>query len=97
MAINIDDSAIEKLLRDAREEALTDAGLKITARAQQEAPVRTGNLRRNITFNRPTGPMRYASVDSNAPYSVYVHEGTRYQSANPYLARAAEAVSKGGA
>lgn len=88
MTIRIDSSALEKVARDAREKGLNDVGLRATALCQQEAPVRTGNLRRNTQFERATGPMRYVRVNFNAPYSVYVILGTRYQSANDFPHRA---------
>jgi HK97 gp10 family phage protein len=96
MPIKMDNSAVEKVAKDARKKLLTSAVNRVALRAQAEAPVQTGNLRRNIKANLPSGLMYIASVDSNAPYSVYVHEGTRNQSANPYLARALEAVGKSG-
>lgn len=92
----MNNSAVAKLLQEARQKALTDIGEKVTERAKQEAPVDTGHLKANIELEGPIGPMEYVAVVSNAPYSVYVEVGTKNQRANPFLARAIEAVSNGG-
>jgi HK97 gp10 family phage protein len=59
----------------------------LLAAARQEAPVDTGKLRDSHTVEGGGG--EYAVV-ADTPYAVYVHWGTRYQAANPWLARAAE-------
>jgi hypothetical protein len=96
MALNLDNSAVEKLLRDVREETLTTAGKKVTARSKEEAPVLTGYLRDHITFDAPQGEMKECHVKSEAGYSVYVIAGTRYMHGNNFFSRAIEAVSHGG-
>jgi HK97 gp10 family phage protein len=85
--VTLDRGRVDALLRDARRDALEDAGLEITRHAQAEAPVRTGNLRRNIEFEGVNPQATQARVVSKAPYSVYVNNGTRYQRANPYMNR----------
>ena len=68
--------------------AIKFAGVRIQREAKIEAPVLTGNLRSQIRFtNRNNGT---GVVGSYAKYSIYVHEGTRYQRSNPFMERAIE-------
>jgi HK97 gp10 family phage protein len=78
MDVTLDNTAIERLLAETAREAKRDAALKIAANAQRVAPVDTGNLRRNIEATPD-------SVVSKAPYSIWVHNGTRNQRAQPFL------------
>lgn len=50
-------------------------------------PVDTGTLRRS-TYER-FSPL-YGEVGTRTNYDMYVHEGTRYMTARPYLRRAVE-------
>jgi HK97 gp10 family phage protein len=83
MDVTLDNAAIERLLSETAREAKRDAALEIAANAQRVAPVLSGNLRRNIVATDD-------SVESRAPYSILVHNGTRYQRANPFLNRAVD-------
>lgn len=70
--------------------ALDDVGLFLAGEAADElenAPRRvdTGNLQRSIT-HRVEG--HTCMVGTNVEYAVYVHEGTRYMTANKYLKNA---------
>jgi HK97 gp10 family phage protein len=47
----------------------------LTAAGKRESPVKTGRLRRSISY-RAGGPARYV-VSPNVPYAHYVHGGTR--------------------
>lgn len=96
MAIKMDNSAVEKLSRDARKQALNDVGPRVTKRCKEEAPERTGNLKRQTKWQEPTGEMREGRVAFDADYSSYVIVGTRHMDGNNFPARAIEAVSKGG-
>lgn len=55
--------------------------------AKREAPVDTGKLRDSHSIEGGNG--QYAVV-ADTSYAVYVHWGTRFHAANPWLARAAE-------
>ena len=55
--------------------------------ARQEVPVDTGKLRDSHAIEGGNGEY---SVVADTPYAVYVHWGTRFMAANPWLARAAE-------
>lgn len=61
---------------------LQDIGLIAEGGGKRRAPVRTGNLRRSIT-NRVTDTEAYVGTD--VEYAPYVHYGTRYQAAQPFL------------
>jgi HK97 gp10 family phage protein len=66
--------------------AINFAGVRIQREARMEAPVRTGNLRSQIRFKNTNNGQ--GVVGSYAKYSIYVHEGTKYQSSNPFMERA---------
>lgn len=58
--------------------------------AKTEVPVDTGRLRDSHAVEQD-GPAAYA-VSADTPYALYVHWGTRYKAANPWLARALSRV-----
>jgi len=63
-----------KIVESVSRERLTEAG-KIIVRAEaKEAPVRTGNLRRQIQFKYK--PIQVI-INPNAEYSKFVHDGTK--------------------
>lgn len=54
--------------------------------ARARCPVDTGNLRGSITSEiRQTSSGLIGRVGTNVPYAIYVHEGTKYQAAQPFL------------
>lgn len=65
---------------------------KIERGAKANCPVDTGHLRRSITTK--IGKLE-ADVGSNIEYAGYVHDGTRYQPAQPFLETAANAEVDG--
>lgn len=69
-------------LRDVRS-LMQRIGLIAEGNAKKLAPVKTGNLRRTITS---TATERAAIVGASAAYAIYVHDGTRYMPARPFLA-----------
>jgi HK97 gp10 family phage protein len=69
--------------------AITKAAFLLENRAKREAPVDTGRLMRSINV-RSIAPFKQA-VGPHVNYALYVHEGTRFQKANPFLRRAAAA------
>ena len=72
--------------------AIKMAGIRIQREAKIEAPVDTGNLRSQIKFTNLNNGQ--GVVGSYAKYSIYVHEGTKWQRSNPFMERAID-QSKG--
>ena len=64
--------------------------LTVEGQAKRNAPVRTGLLRRSITSRVEEAGAR-GVVGTNVSYARYVHDGTRYQQAQPFLTDALEA------
>lgn len=60
----------------------------IEAEAKQVTPVRTGHLMGSIG-TPPYGFKKvselYGAVGTNVEYAIYVHEGTRYMKARPFM------------
>lgn len=59
-------------------------GAEMQAKAQQNAPVDTGTLKRSIGIEVTDGGMT-AEVEPTADYAPYVELGTRFMEAQPYL------------
>ena len=59
-------------------------GAEMQAKAQQNAPVDTGTLKRSIGLEIADGGMS-AEVEPMAEYAPYVELGTRFMEAQPYL------------
>lgn len=59
-------------------------GSEMMQKAQREAPVDTGQLRRSIQLDIIDGGMT-AKVSANTEYAAYVEYGTRFMGAQPYL------------
>lgn len=68
-------------------------GAEMQAKAQQNAPVDTGTLKRSIGLEIADGGMS-AEVEPMAEYAPYVELGTRFMEAQPYLKPAFEEQSK---
>jgi HK97 gp10 family phage protein len=68
--------------------AINFSGVKIQREARTTAPVDTGNLRSQIRFKNTR--QGQGVIGSYAQYSIYVHEGTRFQNGNPYMDRAVQ-------
>lgn len=68
-------------------------GAEMQAKAQQNAPVDTGTLKRSIGLEITDGGMS-AEVEPKADYGAYVELGTRKMEAQPYLKPAFEEQSK---
>jgi HK97 gp10 family phage protein len=78
-------SAYEQAVARTLQRVAENATFKLQAEAKKEAPVDTGFLRKNI--DAELGVLR-GRVVARASYSGFVHDGTRHQSANPFLLRA---------
>lgn len=66
-------------------EAIANSAWIITRESKENAPVKTGWLQGSIY---PTIGLDAAVVSPQAEYAMYVHEGTRYMKARPFLLRA---------
>lgn len=63
------------LLRSAKVNCLTNASVVFSNQSKREAPVDTGNLRRNITYKvQPDGSQSEVKAGTN--YAIYQEEGT---------------------
>lgn len=68
-------------------DVLAPIALLVVGAAQRNAPVRTGTLRRSITY-RIEGNAAY--VGTAVEYARYVHDGTRYMVGRPFLTQGIE-------
>lgn len=68
-------------------------GAEMQVKAQQNAPVDTGYLKRSIGLEITDGGMS-AEVEPAADYGPYVELGTRFMEAQPYLKPAFDEQSK---
>lgn len=78
---NMDTSAVKTVVQKN--------GSKMQTKAQQKAPVDTGNLKRSIGLAMRDGGLT-AEVEPTAEYAPYVEFGTRFMNAQPYLKPAFE-------
>ena len=68
-------------------------GAELQSKAQRNAPVDTGNLKRNIALEIKSNGMT-AECESQAEYAPYVEWGTRYMEAQPHVKPAFEDQKK---
>ena len=73
-------------------DALRSAGDAFVDSAQGQAPVDTGFLRDNIQVTESSD--REVVIESQANYSLFVEEGTRYMSAQPFFFQAINAAQQ---
>lgn len=69
---------------EAAKRVVKHNGAEMQAKAQQNAPVDTGTLKRSIGIEITDGGMT-AEVEPAAEYAPYVELGTRFMEAQPYL------------
>jgi HK97 gp10 family phage protein len=68
---------------------------RVTNEAKRLCPVDTGNLRASITFEiQQQGSDLIGRVGTNVPYARYVHDGTKYMRARPFLRDALPAATQ---
>lgn len=95
-SFSFDRPEYERQVGDILLRKLNNVGLLIEASAAVRSPVDTGNLRRSIASQSPTllpgGAGAEVKVIAKAEYAVYVHQGTRYMRARPFLRNAAEEI-----
>ncbi len=60
----------------------------VEGKARQNAPVDTGELRDSISSRVDTAARGF--ITASAPHAIYVHEGTRYMAARPFIKDAIE-------
>ena len=78
---NMDTSAVRTVVQKN--------GADMQTKAQQNAPVDTGNLKRSIGLAMRDSGLT-AEVEPTAEYAPYVEFGTRFMNAQPYLRPAFE-------
>lgn len=69
---------------DAVKTVVKRNGAQLQTKAQKNAPVDSGTLKRSIGLDITDGGMT-AEVEPSAEYAAYVEYGTRYMEAQPYL------------
>jgi HK97 gp10 family phage protein len=69
--------------------AMVQSVAVVEAQGKVNAPVKTGTLRRGIVGQAQSHQLGIVH-NSNVPYAIFVHEGTRYMAARPYLRRAVQ-------
>lgn len=72
--------------------AVAETILEIEAGAKERCPVRTGNLRASISSQMQGMMSGIVGTGPQAPYAIFVHNGTRGRSPRPFLKQAAEAA-----
>jgi HK97 gp10 family phage protein len=73
-------------VRDAHT-LLQRIALKVEGTAKSNAPVKTGNLRRTVNSQATA---HQAIIGASANYAVFVHEGTKFMAARPFIKTAIE-------
>lgn len=67
---------------------------QVVNQARSVCPVDTGNLRGSITYEiAREGNEIIGRVGTNVPYAIFVHEGTRYMPARPFLREGLAAIT----
>lgn len=89
--VQLDDRRLNELLRSENGPVgayLFAVGKRVEGAAKRRTPVDTGRLRSSITtgvFQVPYDPYLAVRVGTDVEYATYVHEGTRYVGARPFL------------
>ena len=71
-------------LREAVKKSLKQAAILVKADAIYRVPVRTGVLRKSISYRVNSDEMGF-TVGASAPYAAYIEYGTRYMRAQPFI------------
>lgn len=82
-------SKAPKKMTDALNTAIKQSIFTVQREAQINTPVRTGRLRASYTS---TFTPLEGDVGPTANYAIYVHDGTRYMRARPFLTNAVKTV-----
>ena len=95
LTASVDSEAVERVLKAMQEkianptDLLQAAVLIVERESKARTPVDTGLLRRSITtrmLSRTSG-----QVGTNIEYARFVHDGTRYMAARPFLTQGLDA------
>nr|DAW59143.1 MAG TPA: putative tail component [Caudoviricetes sp.] len=82
------DALRKKLQQNGRLEAVKRVvkmnGAELQAKAQRNAPVDTGTLKRSISLELRDGVLT-AESEATAEYAPYVEWGTRFMNAQPFM------------
>ncbi len=77
--------ALEKKMDlSAVKRVVAQNGAELQVKAQRNAPVDTGTLKRSIGLEIKDGGLK-AKAEATAEYAPYVEWGTRYMNAQPYI------------
>ncbi len=92
-------SQAPKLMNEEMKQALVKSGLALAHKSVELAPHKTGDLQRSHYLRgnggvdiKGQGLKMSAEVGPTMDYSVFVHEGTRFMKARPFLKEATELV-----
>lgn len=78
------------------QEALLKAGFLLEGEAKRQTPVDTGRLRASIYVTpRMSLGNAYVEVGPHTDYGLYVHEGTRWMRARPFMEWGLRAAGNG--
>lgn len=78
------------IIKPSLDRAIKKSVLMVGRRSRQLTPVDTGRLRAST---REVFRPLYGEVGTHVNYDIYVHEGTRYMRARPYLRDAVNETS----
>ena len=81
--------ALPKRLEEAMSRAIAKIAFRFEGAAKRITPVDTGRLRASIFT---VAKRLSATVSTNVKYAVFVHEGTRYTRARPFMSDALKNV-----
>jgi HK97 gp10 family phage protein len=77
-------------------DALMKSGYRVERAAKKETPVDTGRLRASISVSSMLALRAepHVVISPHTNYAIYVHEGTRYMKARPFMTKGYEASRK---
>jgi HK97 gp10 family phage protein len=77
--------AVLAALDSSKRQALQQIGVRCTANVQLIEPVQSGNMRRSTTSQVVSNDAVAIGVTNDAPYSIYVDQGSSKQKAQHFL------------
>lgn len=89
MALKSNRAAVSKKLRETVDQRLEKSAIIIRNAVVMVTPVDTGRLRSSLTWLREG---RTVYIGTNVYYAKFVHNGTRFQSAQPFLVHGTNTV-----
>lgn len=79
-------SQAPRLMNQEMKDALNRSAITVQSASMQNTPILTGRLRSSHVFNvSGSGIGMQAVVYPTAEYGIFVHEGTRFMKARPFL------------